>query len=299
MPRLPAEILKKVRSIEIRTRHIVNDVFAGEFHSAFQGQGMEFQEVREYVAGDDIRDIDWNVTARMQRPFIKKFTEERETNVLLVVDVSASHEFGTGKQLKREVAAEIAAILAFSAIKNNDKVGLLLHSDQVEKFIPPRKGGSHVLRVVSEVLDAKPKSKGSDLAPALKNINLVTRRKTIIFLIGDFILPDTYQRPLTVMGRRHDVVSIIIGDEREHKWPMLGLVEWRDNETGKRRLVDTSSPFVRRALAKRFAKRRERITQQLRRSGVDLLEINLGGKAEPYERSLMRFFKRRASESRR
>lgn len=299
MSRLPAEILKKVRTIEIRTKNIVNDVFAGEFHSAFQGQGMEFQEVREYVPGDDIRDIDWNVTARAQKPYIKKFTEERETTVMLVVDVSASHEFGSGTQLKREVAAEIAAILAFSAIKNNDKVGLLLHSDQVEKFIPPRKGSAHVLRVVSEVLDAKPEHKGSDLTPALDYLNLVTRRKAIVFLIGDFIVPPSFMRPIAVMGRRHDTVAVIVEDMLEKKWPKLGLVEWRDNETGRKRLVDTSSRRVRRALERRHAKRRETLKRDMRRSNVDVLEIELGGDAPPYERSLMRFFKQRASKSRR
>lgn len=292
---IPREILKQVRHIEIRTRHIVNDVFAGEYHSAFQGQGMEFQEVREYVPGDDIRSIDWNVTARMNAPFIKKFVEERETTVLLVVDISSSHQFGSGDREKREIAAEVAAVIAFAAIKNNDKVGLLLHTDRTEKFIPPGKGSRHVLRVVREVLSAEAEGTGSDLKPALEDINLLTRRKSIVFCIGDFMLPDTWMRPMTVTGRRHDVVSIMVGDRLERKWEAMGLVEWRDLETGETHLVDTSSKRVRDAHRQHHEEFRERQMEQLRRSGVDVVELTAD---QEYDVSLMRFFQQRSQRLR-
>ena len=292
---IPREVLKQVRLIEIRTRHIVNDVFAGEFHSAFQGQGMEFQEVREYVPGDDVRSIDWNVTARMRTPFIKKFVEERETTVLLVVDVSASHHFGSGQREKREVAAEVAAVLAMAAIRNNDKVGLLLHTDRVEKYIPPRKGSRHVLRVVREVLEPEPEGTGSDLAPALDSVNLLAHRKSIVFCIGDFVLPGRYLRPLTVTGRRHDVVSIIVGDRRESEWEAMGLVEWRDLETGETRLVDTSSRRVREALRTQHREQREGLVRQLQRAKVDVVELRAD---QPYGMTLMRFFHQRGQRLR-
>jgi len=292
---LPKELLKKVRNIEIRTRHIVNDVFAGSYHSAFQGQGMEFQEVREYFPGDDIRSIDWNVTARMNAPFIKKFREERELTMMLVVDISASHDFGSTELMKRDVAAEIAAVLAFAAIKNNDKVGLILHTDKVEKVIAPGKGSRHVLRVISDVLSATPEDLGTDFAPAIDHVNLITHRKSIVFFISDFITDKEFRRPISVLGRKHDTAAIIIGDQRERDWPKTGLIDFTDPETGKRSFVDFGSAKIRAKLSERFDQRRENILAQLRRAGVDTVEIRAD---QPYERALMKFFKMRAGRPR-
>jgi uncharacterized protein (DUF58 family) len=288
---IPREILKKVRQIEIRTRHMVTEVFAGQYHSAFKGQGMEFEEVREYVPGDDIRSIDWNVTARAGAPFIKKFIEERELSVMLVVDISASMAFGSTPRLKSEVAAEMAAVLAFAAIRNQDKVGLLLHSDQVERHLPPGKGARHVLRVVSDVLNARPRGAGSSLKPALEYLNRVQRRPGVVFLIGDFLDADDFRRPLAITARRHDVVAVVLGDRREKQLPAVGRVEWEDAETGQRLLVDTSDPRVRRAFEQRQTRRRDRLYELLARAGADALPIECG---QPYERAFRKFFAARA-----
>ncbi|MCX7006864.1 MAG: DUF58 domain-containing protein, partial [Kiritimatiellaeota bacterium] len=263
----PREIIKKVRQIEIRTRHLVNDVFAGEYHSVFKGRGMEFQEVREYEPGDDIRAIDWNVTARMGHPFIKKFSEERELTVMLLVDISASNQFGSRAQLKKDLAAELAAVLAFAAIRNNDRVGLILFSDEVEHVLPPKKGLSHVLRVVRDVLDFKPKRRGTALAPALDFLNHITTRKTVTFLISDFLTQEDLKSALRVSAARHDLVAVVAADRGEHEWPAAGLVEWRDAETGRHQLVDTSDARVRRALAGAQAKQRTELKQRLARTG--------------------------------
>jgi uncharacterized protein (DUF58 family) len=283
------ELLRKVRQIEIRTSRMVTSVFGGEYHSVFKGQGMEFQEVREYVAGDDIRAIDWNVTARSGDLFVKKFTEERELTVLLLVDISASQFFGSTPRLKKDLAAEIAAILAFAAIRNHDRVGLVLFTDEVELYLPPRKGTSHVLRVIRDVLSFQPRGRGTRLAPALEFLGRVAHRRAVAFLISDF-LDAGFERSLRVAGRRHDLISVVTGDRREDEWPAVGLVDWTDPETGERRLVDSSSPAVRRALGSLRAARRARLLATLKSSGSDAVEVFAG---ERYERELVRFFKAR------
>ena len=286
---IPRETLKKIRRIEIRTRRSVNDVFAGRYHSVFKGQGMEFQEVREYVPGDDIRAIDWNVTARTGAPHVKKFTEERELTVMLLVDVSASNRFGSTAQLKRDLAAEVAAVLAFSAIANHDRVGLILFSDKVEKHVPPAKGATHVLRVVSEILNAQPSSPKTDLEPALRYLNQVVRRRSVAFLISDFIAPSC-EHLLRVTARRHDLVSLVIGDKRESALPAVGLVDFEDAETGQRVVVDTSHAPTRRALLTRQTERRQTLLRQLSRARSDAIELHAG---ERYDRELVRFFRTR------
>ena len=283
---IPRETLKKIRRIEILTRRSVNDVFAGRYHSVFKGQGMEFQEVREYVPGDDIRAIDWNVTARTGSPHVKKFIEERELTVMLLVDVSASNRFGSTAQLKRDLAAEVAAVLAFSAIANHDRVGLILFSDRVEKHVPPAKGATHVLRVVSEILNAKPSSPRTDLEPALRYLNQVVRRRSVAFLISDFIAPSC-EHLLRVTARRHDLVSLVIGDKRESALPAVGLVDFEDAETGQRVVVDTSHAPTRRALLARQTERRQILLRQLARARSDAIELHAG---ERYDRELVRFF---------
>ena len=286
---IPRETLRKIRRIEIRTRRAVNDVFAGRYHSVFKGQGMEFQEVREYVPGDDIRAIDWNVTARTGAPHIKKFTEEREMTVMLLVDISASNRFGSTAQLKRDLVAEVAALLAFSAITNHDRVGLILFTDHVEKHIPPAKGPTHVLRVISEILAAQPKSPRTDIEPALQYLNRVTRRRTVAFLISDFIAP-ACEQTLRVTARRHDLVSLVVGDKRESALPAAGLIDFEDAETGQRLWVDTSHAPTRRALLTRQSARREALLRLLRSARSDAIELNAG---EPYDRELVRFFRQR------
>ena len=286
------ELLKKVRRIEIKTRHAVNDVFAGRYHSTFKGRGMEFDEVREYVPGDDIRAIDWNVTARTGVPHIKKFVEEREMTVMLLVDISGSNEFGSGTQLKRDLAAEIAALLAFSATRNNDRIGLILFSDQVEKTIPPRKGTTaHVLRLIREVLDCKPQSRKTDVRPALDFLNHTQNRKAVTFLISDFIFPDECERLLKITARRHDLIAVSINDPRERAWPRAGLVEWRDPESGHRVMADTSCVAVRKALLLEQEQRTERLHRTLRRAGIDIIELFTG---EATDRAFMKFFRQRS-----
>ena len=284
-----------VRRIEIRTNRLVTDVFGGEYHSVFKGQGMEFQEVREYVPGDDVRSIDWNVTARGGELFVKKFTEERELTVLLLVDVSASQRFGGTARFKSDLAAEIAAVLAFAAIRNNDRVGLVLFTDAVELYVPPRKGTSHVLRVIREVLSFPPRSRGTRLAAALEFLDRVAHRRAVAFLISDFV-DEGFERALRVTARQHDLVSVVTGDRREREWPAAGLVDWTAAETGERRLVDTSSPEVRRALGEAWALRRARLLETLKACRSDAVEVFAG---EPYERQLIRFFQMRERRLRR
>ena len=269
---------------------MVSDVFAGEYHSVFKGQGMEFQEVREYIPGDEIRTIDWNVTARMGHPFVKKFTEERELTVMLLVDISASNIFGSTPQLKKDLAAEAAAVLAFAAITNNDRVGLILFTDEIETYIPPRKGIAHVLRVIREVLYFQPRKTGTRIQPALDFLNRVTTRKTVAFLISDFITEEDLKKPLTITARKHDLVNIVIGDKREQSWPAAGLVNWVDAETGRRYLVDTSDAKTRRAFGTLQAQRRESLLKLFRMSGIDVVQANAG---EPYEREFIKFFRMR------
>lgn len=291
---IPREILKQVRRIELSTRGLVNDVLSGEYHSVFKGRGMNFAEVREYQYGDDIRTIDWNVTARNGSPFVKIHEEERELTVMLLVDLSASGDFGTRGRFKAEVAVEICALLAFSAIKNNDKVGLIVFTDDVEKFVPPRKGRRHVLRVLRELLYHEPQSTGTDIAAALDYLNHVQRRRAVTFLVSDF-QDDGFEKPLAVAGRRHDLVAVRLRDERESELPPLGILALEDPETGQRVMVDTSRPAFRKRFADTVAARREALDKRLRRSKVDVIDIETG---EPYDRPLMRFFRERARRQR-
>jgi uncharacterized protein (DUF58 family) len=285
------ELLKKVRRIQITTKHAVNDVFAGQYHSTFKGRGMEFDEVREYVPGDDVRSIDWNVTARTGSPHIKKFVEEREMTVMLVVDISASHLFGSGAQMKRDLAAEVAAVLAFSAIRNNDRIGLILFAEEVEKYIPPKKGTRHVLRLVREMLAHEPRGRGTNAVPALDYLNHVSSRKNVAFLISDFMFADRYEQLLKISARRHDLISIVIGDKREIAWPEIGVVKWHDAETGETVLVDTSSRKVREQLVLEQTRRAEQIEELHRRAGSDIIRLFAG---EPYDKQFIQFFRRRA-----
>lgn len=287
---IPREILKQVRRIEISTRGLVNEVFSGEYHSVFKGRGMNFAEVREYQYGDDIRSIDWNVTARNGSPFVKIFEEERELTVMLVVDVSASGEFGTRERLKGEVAVEICALLAFSAIKNNDKVGLIIFSDRIEKFVPPRKGRRHVLRVLRELLYHRPEGRGTDITGALEYLTHVQRKKAVTFLVSDF-QDEGFEKALAVAGRRHDLIAVRLGDARERELPPLGYLELEDPETGERVVVNTSDPHFRMAFATRVTNDRNDLDRALRKSKVDVIDIETG---EPYVRPLMRFFQDRA-----
>ena len=288
---IPREILKKVRRIEISTRGLVNEVFSGEYHSVFKGRGMSFAEVREYQYGDDIRSIDWNVTARSGSPFVKIFEEERELTVMLLFDVSGSGDFGTRERLKSEVAVEICALLAFSAIKNNDKVGLIIFSDQVEKFVPPRKGRRHVLRVLRELLYHEPQGKGTDIAGALEYLTHVQRKKAVSFLVSDF-QDEGFEKALAVAGRRHDLIAVRLGDQREQDLPELGFVELEDPETGERVVVNTSGKGFRSRFRDLAAAAQLRTNKMLRKSKVDVIDIETG---QPYVKPLMRFFRERAS----
>ncbi len=287
---IPREILKQVRRIEIRTRGLVNEVFSGEYHSVFKGRGMSFAEVREYQYGDDIRNIDWNVTARSGTPFVKVFEEERELTVMLVADVSASGDFGSRERMKGELAVEICALLAFSAIKNNDKVGLVIFSDRIEKFVPPRKGRRHVLRVLRELLYHRPEGRGTDIREAMEYLTHVQRKRAVAFLVSDF-QDEGFERALAVAGRRHDLVAIRIGDEREDELPSLGWMELEDPETGEQVAVNTSDPAFRDEFARSVASRRAELDRVLRRSKVDVVDVVTG---RPYVRPLMRFFEERA-----
>jgi uncharacterized protein (DUF58 family) len=284
-----AELAQKVRLLEIQTRHLVNDVFSGEYSSVFKGRGVEFSEVREYQPGDDVRTIDWNVTARRGTPFVKRFVEERELTVILAVDGSASTRFGTQGQLKRERAAEIAAVLGLAASRNNDRAGALLFAEGVERYIPPRKGKTHVLRLVRDVLAFDPPARGTDLAAAIEFLMRVLHRRSVIFLLSDF-LDRGYDRPLGVLATRHDVVAIVLEDRRDRTLPDIGLIEVVEPESGMRRWLDTGSKRVREAYvqaAARAAAERQAIFQQ---AGVDVVPIDtLADYVEP----LRRFFERR------
>ena len=287
---IPREILQKVRRIEIATRGLVNDVFSGEYHSVFKGRGMSFAEVREYQYGDDIRAIDWNVTARTGAPFVKVFDEERELTVMLLVDASGSGGFGSRQQMKNELAVEVCAALAFSAIKNNDKVGVIIFTDRVEKFVPPRKGRRHVLRVLRELLYFEPEGRGTDLADALEYLTRVIRRRAVVFLVSDF-LAEGYQRALSVAGRRHDVIAVEIGDRREEALPAIGLIELEDAETGEQLVVDTSDPTFRDAFQAGIENARAERRRMFRRTKVDVMSLRTG---DSYVEPLMRFFQERA-----
>ncbi len=290
-------IMKKMRRLEIRTRRQVDDTLSGQYHSVFKGRGLDFDEVREYVAGDEIRTIDWNVTARAGRPFVKKFTEERELTILLMVDVSASGNFGSAAQSKRELAAEIASVLAFSAIRNNDKVGLILYSDGIEEYVAPKKGRRHVMRLVREILFFEPRGRGTDTVKALDFANHVLHRRAIVFLVSDFQTggdPDTaltnLRRSMRQTGRRHDLVALHIQDAREKSLPDVGLVALEDAETGEVVEVDTANPLIRARFEEEVEQRNEELRRGIRSEGVDSLELDT---AEPYLPAIKRFFKNR------
>ncbi|MFT5090132.1 MAG: hypothetical protein ACI906_000848 [Candidatus Latescibacterota bacterium] len=283
---IPKEILEKVRLIEIRSRNIVNDLFAGEYHSAFKGRGMEFAEVREYLHGDDVRSIDWNVTARVGAPYIKVFDEEREQTVMLLVDASASGAFGSQQQMKGEVGVEISALLAFAAIKNNDRVGLLIFTDEVEVFVPPKKGRKHVLRVIRELLYFEPHGKRTSIAGALDHLKRVLHRRSVVFVISDF-LDDDYERSLKLMRRRHDLVAISLFDQRERQLPDVGFINLQDAETGEQLLVDSGRPAVREYFAREQRRAEEQRRALFRRTGIDEVSIDI---TQPYVDPLVRLF---------
>ena len=283
------ELLKKVRKIEIKTRGLSSQVFSGEYHSAFKGRGMAFSEVREYQPGDDIRAIDWNVTARFNHPFIKVFEEERELNVMLLVDVSASENFGTQKQMKQEMITELCAVLAFSAIQNNDKTGVIFFSDKIEKFIPPKKGKSHILRIIRELLTFEPKSNGTDIASALRYMTSVIKKKSIVFLISDF-MDKGFSDALKIANRKHDVVALRIFDVREREMPDIGLVKMRDSETGILKWIDTSSRRVRKKYMSGYLEFESALRDIFTKCGVDTATINT---SENYTRPLMNLFRKR------
>ncbi len=281
------EILKKIRNIHIRTNYMVNDIFAGEYESAFRGRGMEFEEVREYTPGDDIRDIDWNVTARFGHPFVKVYREERELTIMLMVDVSSSCLFGSQKQFKQELAAEIASVLAFAATKNNDKVGLIIFSDHVEKFIPPKKGKNHVWRVIKEVIEHNPVSTRTDISGALDYLNKVSRKKAVTFLISDFI-SDNYERALRITGKKHDLISVSITDPRELVLPRAGIVELLDAETGETVLIDTSDANFRKGYSLLSQKNLNDRFELFRSANIDYIDIRTD---VPYIDPIMKFFR--------
>lgn len=268
-----SEILKRVRQIEIKTRGLSNNIFAGEYHSAFKGRGMAFSEVREYQYGDDIRDIEWNVTARFNKPYIKVFEEERELTVMLLVDVSGSLDFGTTVQTKREMQTEIAATLAFSAIQNNDKIGVIFFSDRIEKFIPPKKGRKHILYIIRELLDFHPDSQRTDIQQAVEYLTQVIKRRCTCFLLSDFIDERDFRQSLTIANRKHDVVAIQVYDRRIAELPNVGLMRVKDAETGHLEWVDTSSKRVRNAQAAWWRESQNRLTDIFSRSGVDHVSV--------------------------
>lgn len=284
---IPKEVLKKIRHIEIRTTRLVNDLFGGSYESVFKGQGIEFADVREYVAGDDVRTIDWNVTARSQQPFVKKFVEERELSVLFVVDMSGSQYFGSGLKLKSEVAAEITAALAFSAVKNSDKVGMLIGTDEVEKFVPLKKGKKHVLRVIREILYYAPKRKKTHLASSFQYLHNFLTRTAVIFVISDF-LDEGYEKSLKILSQRHDVIAIKIKDRREKEMPNVGLIEFEDSETGETLLINSAKRKVRETYRINAEKRDEELDKLLKSLRIDKIDVSAEAS---YVEPLMKFFK--------
>src|SRR6266576_917161 len=290
----PAEIMKKIRALEIKTRGLVETAFAGDYHSVFKGRGMNFEDVREYQPGDEIRSIDWNVTARMGNAFVKKFTEERELTVMLVVDVSASGSFGSTTQSKRELAAEVACLLAFSAIRNNDKVGLILFTDRVELFIPPKKGRSHTLRLIREILFFEPNGRGTEPALALDYLNKIVTRRAVVFFISDFQAPD-FSRALAVSGQRHDFIAIHIHDEREKVLPNIGIITLEDAETGEQIEINTSDRTTRTRLSDTAHRHDAELSRVLRRNNVDSITLRTGEDYLPALRSFFKLRERRAA----
>ena len=283
---IPKELVKKIRYIQIFTTKTVNNVFAGEYESAFKGSGMEFEDVREYQPGDEVRSIDWNVTARMGKPFIKRFIEERELTIIFLVDLSASGTFGSIEKTKNEIAAELCALLAFSAIKNNDKVGLIVFTDVVEMFIPPKKGMTHVLRLIRELLIFKPRKANTNIQEGLAYLGKVTRKKSVVFLVSDFLESD-FEKQMRIMGKRHDLIAVSITDPREIAMPSVGLLELEDAETGEIVVIDTSDPGVRKQYERQGMERATRLKRLFHSMGVDQIDIRTD---KDYVSTLMRFF---------
>ncbi len=285
-----SDLLKRVRQIEIKTRGLSNNIFAGQYHSAFKGKGMSFSEVREYQYGDDVRDIDWNVTARYNKPFVKVFEEERELTVMLLIDVSNSLDFGTVKQLKKDMVTEIAATLAFSAIQNNDKIGVIFFSDRIEKFIPPKKGRKHILYIIRELLDFKPESKRTDIKTVVEYLTNVIKKRCTTFMISDFIDENDFRNALTIANRKHDIVAIQVYDRRMAELPDVGLMKVRDAETGHEQWIDTSSRALRRAHNDWWIQRQGVLNETFTKSNVDSVSIRTD---QDYVKSLLNLFAKR------
>jgi uncharacterized protein (DUF58 family) len=286
-----SEIIKKVRKIEIKTRGLSSNIFAGQYHSAFKGRGMAFSEVREYQYGDDVRDIDWNVTARFHRPYVKVFEEERELTVMLMIDVSGSLDFGTQRQMKRDMVTEIAATIAFSAIQNNDKIGVAFFSDRIEKYIPPKKGRKHILYIIREMLDFHPQSKRTDVKQALEFLTSVSKRRCTAFVLSDFYDRQDFLQPLQIANRKHDVVALQVYDQRARELPDVGLMRVVDAETGYEQYIDTSSKRLRQAHEKYWRQRQEVLRETMNKSNVDLVSIATN---EDYVKALLMLFKQRS-----
>ena len=286
-----SEIIKKVRKIEIKTRGLSSNIFAGQYHSAFKGRGMAFSEVREYQFGDDVRDIDWNVTARFHRPYVKVFEEERELTVMLLIDVSGSLDFGTQKQMKRDMVTEIAATIAFSAIQNNDKIGVVFFSDRIEKYIPPKKGRKHILYIIREMLDFHPDSKRTDVKQAVEFLSSVQKRRTTAFILSDFYVRDEFQQSLQICNRKHDVVAIQVYDQRARELPDVGLMKVVDAETGYEQYVDTGSKALRQAYHKYWVSRQSQLEETFNKSNVDHVSVATN---EDFVKALMMLFKQRS-----
>lgn len=285
-----AELLKKVRKIEIKTKGLSNQIFSGEYHSAFKGRGMAFSEVREYTPGDDVRTIDWNVTARLRTPYVKVFEEERELSVMILVDVSASGKFGTQKQFKKDLITELCAVIAFSAAQNNDKIGVIFFSDKIEKFIPPKKGKSHILRIIRELVNLEPQQTGTNIELALKYLSNIIKKKSISFLISDFYDTHKFSDAMKIANRKHDLVALRVIDLHENKLPDVGLIKLKDNETGKLMWVDTSDKAFRKQFEINHLKFEAELKDMFNKSGVDFATINTH---EGYIKPLMNLFKKR------
>ena len=284
------ELFKQVRKIEIKTRGLSSNIFAGQYHSAFKGRGMAFSEVREYQVGDDVRDIDWNVTARFRRPFVKVFEEERELTVMLLIDVSGSLDFGTTQRTKREMATEMAAILAFSAIQNNDKIGVIFFSDRIEKYIPPKKGRKHILYIIHEMLDFKPQSKRTNIAAAIEYLTRVMKRRCIAFVVSDFYAENSFQKELQIANSKHDVVAIQVYDQRAKTLPNVGLMKVKDAETGHEMFIDTASAKLRRAHTEYWLERMNTLKTTFAQSNVDWVSVATN---EDYVKAMMLLFMQR------
>ncbi len=286
-----SDILKRVRQIEIKTRGLSNNIFAGQYHSAFKGKGMSFSEVREYQYGDDVRDIDWNVTARYNKPYVKVFEEERELTVMLLIDVSNSLDFGTVKQMKKDMVTEIAATLAFSAIQNNDKIGVIFFSDKIEKFIPPKKGRKHILYIIRELLDFKPESKRTDIKMAVEYLTNVIKKRCTTFMLSDFIDENDYRNALTIANRKHDIVAIQVYDRRLSELPDVGLMKVRDAETGHEQWIDTSSVKLRNAHHAWWLERQQVLNETFTKCNVDSVSVRTD---QDYVKSLLNLFAKRS-----